>query len=111
MTTEQGKTVEPVVTIEFTSDRYGQLTPIEYALSATLGKHYIVEQSADRIVVRLDSPEQFQAALDVVVPVLVALEASSPGEVDRLSIEPTDRRVEALAGDKATRDPPVPPHR
>ncbi len=88
------------LTIEFTSARYGQLTPIEYPLSATLGKHYIVEQSADRIVVKLESPEQFQAALDAVVPVLAALERAEPGEVERLSVSPKEGDKEVMEGEE-----------
>ena len=59
------------ITIEFTNDRWGQITPIGLALSSTLGKEFIVEKSAERIVVKLSSPDQLQAALDAVIPVLV----------------------------------------
>ena len=50
---------------------------------------------------RLDSPEQFQAALDAVVPVLAALETTAPGEVERVIIEPKEGQAETLAGDEA----------
>ena len=62
------------ITIEFTSSRWGHLTPIEYALSAKLGREYIIEKNANRILVKLETPAHFQAALDAVIPVLVALE-------------------------------------
>ena len=78
---------EDKLTIEFTSARWGHLTPIEFALRSKLGEAYIVEKDADRIVIKLESPDQFQAALDAVVPVLAALESVSPGESKRLSIE------------------------
>lgn len=84
--------------ITFTSDRYGHLTPIEYALRTRLGDAYIVEKDADRIVVKLDSAEQFQAALDAVVPVLAALERSEPGEVKSVTVTPKEGDEARLEG-------------
>ena len=88
------------LTIEFTSARYGQLLPIEFALRTRLGENYIVEKDADRIVVRLDSPEQFQAALEAVIPVLMALEAASPRESKRLSVEPKEGPSEQIESEE-----------
>jgi len=92
------KTQGSRLTITFTRDRWGHLTPIEYALTARLGKQYIIEQSADRIVVRLESDTQFQAALDAVIPVLAALESNDPGEVHRLALHSKDGDSDQIEG-------------
>jgi len=91
---------EDTLTIEFTSARYGQLIPIELALRTRLGEDYIVEKDADRIVVKLDSPDQFQAALEAVIPVLMALEAASPGESKRLGVEPKEGPSEQIESEE-----------
>ena len=88
------------LTIEFTSDHYGRLIPIEFALRTRLGEEYIVEKDADRIVVKLDSPDHFQAALEAVIPVLMALEAASSGEPKRLGVEPKEGPSEQIESEE-----------
>ncbi len=92
------KAVEPgdLIEIEFRRSVWGPLFPIEQALTATLGKHYAVKKDKDRIVIVLDSSEQFQDALNAVLSVLTGLEAVSPGEVVRLRAEPREGRSEEV---------------
>ena len=88
-----------MVTVEFRRAVWGQLVPIERALAATLGDDYIVEKTTDKLVVRLDSPDHYQLALDAVVPLLAGLECENPSEIKSLTISSTDGTVERLAGD------------
>ncbi len=88
------------IIVEFTRARYGQLFPIEHALKITLGDDYIVGKSQDRIIVKLDSANQFQLALDAIIPVLAALDSVSKGEVKEISLEPRDGQHEHLSGEE-----------
>ena len=72
------------LTITFTKGRWGHLTPIEAALTAKLGDGYIVEKSEDKIIVKLNSSQQFTAAADAVLPVLAAIHKTLPGTVKTL---------------------------
>ena len=86
------------ITIEFKNELWGQLFPIELALSKTIGDQYIIEKSTEKIIVSLESMEQLQNALDAVITVLAALEKAAPNEVKSLEIEQRNHNPEKIEG-------------
>jgi len=86
------------IAVVFANGLWGHLFPIERALSQTLGDRYIMEKSADRIAVSLESAGLLNKALDAVVSVLAAFESVAPGEMQSVEIERTDRPHEKIEG-------------